>query len=447
VKRIIEAITVVSFLTVLFSQAPSAQADPRRVVVLQFQGPRPWVDVARRVVIGLVEDHHDIVPLERFLSAGRRLDVVTYSPRKIALVARHAKVDAIVEGEVEGGDEKRVLVLSVREARSGRVVDTLTIPVASAKLLSEKDELGDELLDLLESAEPLDESDAGWGAESADGPSRSAPLVVSSLAESTTGAPAVIEREGEAAKKRPAVFALTAGVGVAASQRKLTFVAQQSIPTDTQPQGIDGNPGAGLALSGSALVIPAGLMATFSFERSLGARLGYRDGGMVKSLSVSMRQLSVGLRGGKKIKGVGLHLGMGYREIAYLISNRPGTLLVPDARYALFELGGGIRIPFKKDVFAISAEGGYLQALSTSGITDMSAYGKAGVTGWRADAAVEVRATDTMTVRLGADYTHVGLVFEGSGRLAHGLDDDPGVDVAGATDSYFGGYLLVGFLL
>ena len=106
-----------------------------------------------------------------------------------------------------------------------------------------------------------------------------------------------------------------------------------------------------------------------------------------------------------------------------------------------------LRVAFRDDRVALSAEGGYLHCVSATGITDAMAYGKAGVEGLRADLAIEVKVSESTLLRLGGGYTRVVLVFAGEGRLAHSLDGDEARDVGGARDDYLGGYLLFGFLL
>ena len=438
--------------------APRVHADPLRVVVLEFSGPEKIKDEARRIVVNVIKDRHEVVSVARFAVAARRLNVDVFSPRSIPAVARQAGIDAVIQGKIsEPTGGKRTLEISVIESQNGRPTEPVIVPVVKGELKTEaRAVIAEDLVDILEGVSPLATFDPVFTGDAGmidAGPAKPVALALSTPTGETTASGASPEETPlvEAQKKAaPSLFRVSAGLGVMTTKRSLSFVADPGLTQDMQPQGIDGNPGAALALTMIGQVPSIGISGHVSYERSVGMRVGYKDAslpGTSKNLSVSQRQLAALLRYTKTIRTIGVHLGTGYREVAYVISGKPGSLTIPDCRYAFLDLGAGFRLPFNKDRFALSADAAYLYALASSGITDADMYGRAGVAGWRSDVGMEFRATENTTIRAGVNYLHVSLAFEGTGELQHLRNGPNGFDVAAASDGYLGGYVLVGFLL
>lgn len=128
--------------------AADAEAKPRRVVVLEFDGPRRLADNGRAAVMGVLGDHYNIVATRTWDAARAR--AAGRGPQQWRQASKQARVDAVIEGWVQKEGRHHVLTVAVREAATGRELDTLSVRIKDDGMTPEaSDRFGVQLEDLL----------------------------------------------------------------------------------------------------------------------------------------------------------------------------------------------------------------------------------------------------------------------------------------------------------
>jgi hypothetical protein len=136
-------------LAAVLCAASSADAKPRRVVVLDFDGQRTFADVGRNTVMSLLGDQYDVVATRRWETA--RAQASGHGPQQWQQAAKQAGVDAVIEGYVQDEGRHHVLTVVVREAATGRELDSLSIRLASSGLDGDQTrKLGKQLEEIFE---------------------------------------------------------------------------------------------------------------------------------------------------------------------------------------------------------------------------------------------------------------------------------------------------------
>src|SRR6188472_894995 len=78
---------------------PDAEAKPRRVVVLDFDGPRQLADSGRSAVMSVLGDQYNIVATKQWDAARARAS--GRGPQQYRQASKQAGVDAVIEGWVQ----------------------------------------------------------------------------------------------------------------------------------------------------------------------------------------------------------------------------------------------------------------------------------------------------------------------------------------------------------
>lgn len=105
--------------------AANADAKPRRVVVLDFDGPRALADTGRTTVMAMLGDTYDVVATKRWESA--KAQVPGRGPQQWSQAAKSSGVDAVIEGWVQDEGRHHVLTVAVRDATTGNEIDSISV--------------------------------------------------------------------------------------------------------------------------------------------------------------------------------------------------------------------------------------------------------------------------------------------------------------------------------
>lgn len=109
----------------------AADAKPRRVVILDFDGPRKLADTSRSAVLDLVDDEYDIVSTKRWEKA-RTAGGAPRGPEGWRKASRKAGVDAIIEGWIQDEGRIKLLYVVVRDASNGNELDRVSVRLGKA---------------------------------------------------------------------------------------------------------------------------------------------------------------------------------------------------------------------------------------------------------------------------------------------------------------------------
>jgi hypothetical protein len=113
----------------LCSAASLAEAKPRRVVVLDFDGPRQLADNGHSLVLSVLGEQYDVVATKRWEQARAAAAQQTHGPAQWSKAAKQAGVDAVIEGWVQDEGRRKILNVTVREASNGREFDTISVRI------------------------------------------------------------------------------------------------------------------------------------------------------------------------------------------------------------------------------------------------------------------------------------------------------------------------------
>jgi hypothetical protein len=154
-----------------------AEAGRKRVVVLDFEGPKS--EKFHDDLVRLIKKTHTVVPADKWNGAAEQLGAGTRSDRDVKKVARKLKIDAIVEGKIEKRRDEFIIRLKLRVGKSGEPIgDSIDTKAEGPRIdgRAQKD-LKDELVGAIDNIESNhiggggdDEDDdppAKWTAKSA----------------------------------------------------------------------------------------------------------------------------------------------------------------------------------------------------------------------------------------------------------------------------------------
>src|SRR5213078_1927006 len=107
----------------------TADARPRRIVILDFDGPRQLADVGRSSVLSALGDQYDVVATKRWEQAKTTAAQKSHGPDQWARAAKQAGVDAIIEGWVQDEGRRKLLNVTIRIASTGKELDTVQVRI------------------------------------------------------------------------------------------------------------------------------------------------------------------------------------------------------------------------------------------------------------------------------------------------------------------------------
>jgi hypothetical protein len=120
----------------LCAAASTADARPRRVVILDFDGPRQLADAGRSSVLSVLGDQYDVVATKRWQLAKAAASQVVHGPAQWSRAAKQSGVDAVIEGWIQDEGRRKILNILIRRADNGREFDTISVRIDGMKGVS-----------------------------------------------------------------------------------------------------------------------------------------------------------------------------------------------------------------------------------------------------------------------------------------------------------------------
>lgn len=95
----------------------SAKAERRRVVVLEFEGPK--AEKFHDDVVKLLKKSHTVISVEKWNGAAEELDAAKVTAKNVKKIAKKLKVDGVVTGIIEKRRDEYIIRLKLRAGTSG----------------------------------------------------------------------------------------------------------------------------------------------------------------------------------------------------------------------------------------------------------------------------------------------------------------------------------------
>jgi hypothetical protein len=111
----------------LCAAASTADAKPKRVVILDFDGPRQLADAGRSSVMAVLGEQYDVVSTKRWDKARSDAAQKSHGPEQWSRAAKQSGVGAVIEGCVQDEGRRKILNIVVRQADNGKEFDTISV--------------------------------------------------------------------------------------------------------------------------------------------------------------------------------------------------------------------------------------------------------------------------------------------------------------------------------
>ena len=109
----------------------AADAKPRRLVILDFDGPRTLADSGRNAVVNLLGEEYDVVATKRWEDARAQVKDVR-GPQGWRKASKQSGVDAVIEGWIQDEGRSKLLYVLVRDASTGDEVDKVSVKLGKS---------------------------------------------------------------------------------------------------------------------------------------------------------------------------------------------------------------------------------------------------------------------------------------------------------------------------
>lgn len=125
--------TLLISLAAVTAAATTADAKPRKIVVVDFDGlPRNLADNGRSNVMSLLGSEYDLVPSKKWdLAKG---EIGDHGPGAWQAAAKKSGVDAVVEGWVNTEGRHHTLTVQIRDASTGVQIDSVSVKIGDKGL-------------------------------------------------------------------------------------------------------------------------------------------------------------------------------------------------------------------------------------------------------------------------------------------------------------------------
>jgi hypothetical protein len=150
-------------LAVVAGAAGVADAGKKRVVVLDFEGPKSAK--FHDELVKLIKKTHTVISTDKWNGTAEEMDAADISDKNVKKVAKKLKVDAVVEGKIEKRRDEYIIRLKLRSGVSGAIGTSVDTKADSPKIDGRAQrEIKEELLDA------IDSTSGGGGGDDEDEP-------------------------------------------------------------------------------------------------------------------------------------------------------------------------------------------------------------------------------------------------------------------------------------
>jgi opacity protein-like surface antigen len=105
---------------VLFLWIGRADADRKRVVVLDFEGPN--AEKFHADVVKLIKKNHTVVKATKWNKAAEELDAAKVTEKNVKKVAKKLKIDGVITGKIDKRRDEYIIKLKLRAGTTGELV-------------------------------------------------------------------------------------------------------------------------------------------------------------------------------------------------------------------------------------------------------------------------------------------------------------------------------------
>jgi hypothetical protein len=150
---------------------------------------------------------------------------------------------------------------------------------------------------------------------------------------------------------------------------------------------------------------------------------------------------------GKLVIGGSLTYGRQQFSVQQTLPNNEPTD-IPNVHYTMITPAAFVHFPVIPKI-VLNANAAFHAITNTGQIqkSGMAGYGAATVTGFEVEAGGDYMVTKNIFARASVRYETIGIKFKGDPTAQSNIRDaDPEQDVSGATDTYFGGSVTIGYV-
>lgn len=454
--------------------ASVAEAKPRRVVVLDFDGPRQLADSGRSAVMSVLGDQYNIVATKQWDAARARAS--GRGPQQYRQASKQAGVDAVIEGWVQQEGRHHVLTIAVRDASTGNEIDTVSIRLKGDAVTSEAArKLAVQLDDLLgwidadvaadptpslpdvrtmrpmlgahEQRRQIDEEDDTEEDEApteeeapapkpkkekkatrakkvavADDITKDESDLVTLFGPDSKEAAVVTEGKTVHVPEPTPRFQISAGPYV--SSRGMAFTSDPE--AKTAPPEYPASSIKGFAAELSVYPFPTqtqdgriqGLGFTLDLQHSVASTLTAMDDTGYGDYTLTHMAWDTGVHYRWPIDILSIDASANFGSVSHALGNDfPQSVAIPDTSYSY--LGGGVHVDLQvTEKATVGAGAKYMYLLGAGMVTEQDWYGAGNANGISFDGDFTIPLPHRMYVKGGIEYRRIKIDFEGSGELS-----------------------------
>ncbi len=479
-----------------------AFADHKRVVVLDFDGPKAD-KFHEDIVKALKKKDHTVIGTDKWNGAAEDMKATKLNKKNARKIAKKLKVDGIVTATIEKSDEGYVVHVKLRAGKSGAIaVEQIDLKSEGTKL--SRKEVNDQLVGAIEGLEdnggdgpePADSGDEGddtgggkhggftkthdtGASATGDAPPKKDPekkdpdkprhkhVATGDDDGSSGGSDSVAAHADEPAAPTgdeilsPANRAVDFGIGMSFTARHLSFSYASSVGAPP-PEYKEGLPVAGGVMDATiypfaithkttGILTDLGIEVMYDKVIDISSKKGYVDATTMTqetaSLNTAESHFSVGAvfrypLSDTLVPGIKLM----YENQEFLIDQTlpDGSATgVPDVQYSAVEPHAFVHYTATPAI-TVNADLGFMFLVKTGDITaDGTGYGGAKDLGLEFTGGIDYNLTKAIFARALVHVEEYSLTFKGD---ANSLSDSMGMKVIdGAKDYYYGGSIQIGY--